>query len=102
MGSGASLPKEQDDGVDHGERPFDLTAEVGVAWGVDNVDLVIAVPDRRVLGENRDALLPFEVHRVHDAILGLGPFPEGAGLPKEGIDERRLAMVDVSDHRHVP
>ena len=32
----------------------------------------------------------------------LNPFPEGSGLPKEGIDERRLAMVDVSDHRHVP
>ena len=93
---------EQDDGVDHGERPFDLTAEVGVTRRVDDVDLVTAVPDRRVLGEDRDALLAFEVHGVHDPVLQLGSLSEGAGLPQKGIDERRLAMVDVGDHRHVP
>src|SRR3712207_7784659 len=45
-------------------RSLDLAAEVGVAGGVDDVDLVAAVVDRRVLGLDRDPALALEVHRV--------------------------------------
>jgi hypothetical protein len=63
------------------------------------------VPHRRVLGEDRDALLALEVHRVHDpladrVVLGL-VLGEGAGLPEHRVDERRLAVVDVGDDRDV-
>nr|BFE75180.1 hypothetical protein GCM10020092_084810 [Actinoplanes digitatis] len=54
---------EQGDAVDHGEAALDLAAEVGVAGGVDDVDgdgstVGGPVADRRVLGENGDALFP--------------------------------------------
>ena len=59
---------EEDDAVDHGQSAFDLSAEVGVARSVDDVDddvLVTGrgsvVEDRGVLRENGDALLAFEV-----------------------------------------
>ena len=91
---------EQDDAVDHLQAAFDLTAEVGVTRGVDDVEgdlLVIAhaMGDGRVLGQDGDALLTLEVHRVHDARVDVGTLAECAGLPQHCIDEGRLSVVDV-------
>ena len=88
---------EQEHAVDHGEAALDLAAEVGVAGGVDDVDLHVAVADRGVLGQDRDALLALEVHRVHDPVGDLLVRAEGAGLAQHGVDERGLAVVDVGD-----
>ncbi len=88
---------EEDHAVDHGQRPLDLAAEVGVARGVDDVELGAAPLDRRVLGEDGDALLALEVHRVHDPIVDLLVGPEGAGLPEHGVDQGGLPVVDVGD-----
>ena len=99
---------EQDDAVDHRQAALDLAAEVGVAGGVDDVDRDRAVGgvralvrDRRVLGEDRDALLALEVVRVHGALFHVLVRAEGAGLAQHGVDERRLAVVDVGDDRDV-
>jgi hypothetical protein len=59
---------EQKDTVDHRETALDLSAEVGMTGRVDDVDLGLAVSDGRVLGEDRDALLALEVHRVEHAL----------------------------------
>ena len=56
---------EQEHAVDHGQAALDLTAEIGVARRVDDVDGHAAPVDRRVLGEDRDALLALQVARVH-------------------------------------
>ena len=57
--------------------------------------------DRRVLGEDGDALLPLEVHRVHDPLGDVLVGPEGARLPQQLVDEGGLAVVDVGDDGHV-
>ena len=92
---------EQEHAVDHREAPLDLAAEVGVAGRVDDVDLHVAVADRGVLGEDRDALLALEVDRVHDPVGDVLVGAERAGLAEHGVDERGLAVVDVGDDRHV-
>jgi len=46
---------EEQDAVDHRQTAFDLTAEVGVAGRVDDVELDVAVAYGGVLGEDRDA-----------------------------------------------
>ncbi len=92
---------EQQHAVDHRQRALDLAAEVGVARRVDDVDLRVAVLHRRVLGEDRDALLALEIHRVHDPVGDVLVLAEGAGLPEHRVDERRLAVVDVRDDRDV-
>src|SRR5699024_5335828 len=88
--------------VDHRQRTLDLTAEVGVAGGVDDVDhrdrTVRVVPVHRgVLGQDGDALLPLQVAGVHHPVYRLGTFGEGAGLPEHRVDQGGLAVVDVGD-----
>ena len=92
---------EQEDAVDHRQAALDLAAEVGVARRVDDVELHVADADGRVLREDRDPLLALEVDRVHDALVHVLVRAEGAGLPEQGVDERRLAVIDVGDDRDV-
>ena len=87
--------------VDHRERPLDLAAEIGVAGGVDDVERHVAVAHRRVLGEDRDALLALQVVRVHDPLVDVLIGAKRARLPQERVDERRLAVVDVGNDRHI-
>jgi hypothetical protein len=93
---------QQEHSVDHREPALDLAAEVGVAGRVDDVDLRVADLDRCVLGEDRDALLALEVHRVEHALGHVLVGPERAGLPEERVHERRLAVIDVRDDGDVP
>ena len=90
--------------VDHAHGALDFAAEVGVAGGVHDVDMIILVLERSVLGADGDALFAFEIHRIHDAFLvGDGLIgAERAGLFEQAIHERRLAMINVRDDRDVP
>ena len=92
---------QQEDAVDHGQAPLDLPAEVGVARGVDDVDLDPVVEDGRVLGQDGDALLPLEVARVHDPLVDRLVVPERPRLPEHGVDQGGLAVVDVGHDGHV-
>ena len=55
---------EEQHRIDHQQRALDLAAEVGVAGRVDDVEPDPGVVDRRLLGEDRDALLALEVARI--------------------------------------
>ena len=88
---------QEQDAVDHRQPALDLAAEIGVAGGVDDVELDAAVVDRGVLGEDRDPLLALEVHRVHHPLGDVLALAEGAGLPQHLVDQGRLAVVDVGD-----
>jgi len=68
-----------------------------VAGRVHDVDLGVPVAHRGVLGQDRDAALALEVVRVHHAVRELLVGPEDAALPEHGVDEGRLAVVDVGD-----
>src|SRR5437763_17181739 len=59
------------------------------------------VADRGVLRQDGDPTLALEVVRVHDSLLDLLVGADRSGLLEQGIDERRFAMVDVGDDRHV-
>ena len=59
------------------------------------------VGDRRVLGEDRDALFTLEVVRVHRALFHVLVGAERAGLAEHRVDECGLAVVDVRDDRDI-
>ena len=94
---------EHQSSVCHSQHAFNFPAEVGVSRSVHNVDVVFLVLERRVLGANRDALLLFQIHGVHQALdLSLRLVgAEGSGLLQKTVDERGLAVVDVGDDRDV-
>ena len=93
---------QQQHAVHHGQPALHLAAEVGVSRGVDDVDhrdgpiRVVAVHGG-VLGQDGDALFPFQVTAVHDAILHFTAFVQGARLPQHRVDQGGLAVVDVGD-----
>ena len=93
---------EKHNSIDHRQTALDLATEIGMARGVNDVDLDVAVTNRRVLGEDRDALLALQIVRVHDALADVLIDTEGTGLPKHGVDESRLTMINMRDDRDVP
>ena len=98
---------QQDNAVDHRQDALDFAANIGVAGRVDDVDadaLALArgrPVDRGRLGENGDPALLFEVVGIHCALFDTLVVAEGAGLAEELVDQRRLAVIDVRNDRHV-
>ena len=92
---------EEEHRIDHEQRPLDLATEVGVTGRVDDVQPDVGVVDRRLLGEDRDALLALQVARVHDPIHERLVGAERAGLAQHRVHERGLAVIHVRDDRDV-
>ncbi len=86
---------EEEDAVHELQDALNLAAEVGVAGGVEDVDLDPAVDDGGVLGHDRDALFALQVVGVHDPLHDLLVLAEDAALPEHGVDEGGLAVVHV-------
>ena len=101
-GIGPFFGVDQDEhAVHHAQGPFDFTAEVGVARRIDDIDLHALVDHAGVLGSDRDSALTFLVHRVHDPFAHIVDLAMDMGLSEHGIDQCRLAMVDVGDDRDI-
>ena len=107
IGVGERLRLDPLRGVDEQERPLarlqgarHLVAEVDVAGGVDQIQLVAAPRDPHGLRLDRDAALALEIHRVEQLLAHLAR-RDGAGQLEDAIRERRLAVVDVRDDREV-
>ena len=92
---------EQEHTVDHGQGALDLAAEVGVAGGVDEVDLDTLPVDGSRLGEDGDATLALLVVGVHDAVDHRLVGREGTRGAQERVDEGGLSVVDVRNQRDV-
>ena len=92
---------EEQHAVDHRERPLDFAAEIRVAGRVDDIDEHVLVVDGGVLGQDRDAALALEVRVVHGALGHALVRAKDPALVQQGVDQRRLAVVDVRDDRDV-
>ena len=93
---------QQQNAVDHFQDALHLAGKVGVARRVDDVDLVILVVNRRILGENGDAALALEIAGVHHALHHSLIFTIHAALLQHLVDQRRLAMVNVGNDGDIP
>ena len=92
---------QQQHAVDHLHHALHLSAEVGVARRVDDVDRVAVPLDGRILGLDGDALFALEIHRVHDPLGDNLVVTECAALLQQLIHQRGLAVVHVSDNRYI-
>ncbi len=92
---------QQQHTVDHGQGPLDLATEVGVAGGVDQVDLDALPRDRGRLGQDGDAPFALLVVGVHHPVDHRLVGSEGTGGAQQRVDECGLAVVDVGDQGNV-
>ena len=92
---------QQEHAVDHGERPLDLSCEVGVARRVDQVDRDTLPLDRGGLGEDGDAALALLVVRIHHSVDRCLVRGEDTGCGEQAIHEGGLAVIYVRDQRNV-
>ena len=95
---------EQQHAINHAQRPLHFAAEIRVAGRVDNIDVVVAILERRVLGLDGDALLALQIHRIHDALLlrnGLVG-AKRTRLLEQTVDERGLPVIHVRNNGDVP
>ncbi len=98
LGLGAFVGVHDKQGaVGHVEHALHLAAEVGVAGGVDDVDLDVLVLDGDVLGQDRDAALALLVVAVKHALLDLLVVAEHMRCPQQAVHKGGLAVVDVGD-----
>ena len=66
LGLDTSDTAEQKDGsVENSEGSFDFDGEIDVAWGIDEVDMVVFPHEMGGSGLNGDTFLLFEFHEVH-------------------------------------
>src|ERR1700730_8668084 len=87
--------------VHHFHDPLHLSAEIGVAWRVHNVYVVVLVSEGGVFRLDGNPFFALKIHRVHHALFHLLISAKSAGLPKQLINQGRLAMVNVRDDRDV-
>ena len=92
---------QQNHAVDHGQDAFHLGTEIGVAGRIDDIDPVTVPFDAGAFGEDGDPAFLFQVVRIHRAFFHALIVAEGAGLAEQLIHQCGLAVVDVSDDRHV-
>ncbi len=97
-GSGPSLASTRSSTPSTMRRPRS-TSPPKSAWPGVSTMLIFtaAVVDSRVLGQDRDALLALEIHRVQHTLGDVLVLAKRPRLPEHRVHERRLAVVDVRD-----
>ena len=76
---------------------FHFAAEVGVAGGVDDVDVRAFPGHGAVLGQDGDATLFFDGVVVHHGVDDFFVLGEGAGLAQQLVHHGGFAMVNVGN-----
>ncbi|MNL17871.1 hypothetical protein D3C87_1389920 [compost metagenome] len=88
---------QQQNGVDHRHYAFNFAAEVGVARGVHDVDVVAVPVDGGVFRQNGNTALFFLVVGVHHALVVELVALQGAGLTQEFVYQGGFTMVNVGN-----
>jgi hypothetical protein len=88
---------DQQNGVYHGHYTFNFTTEVGVPWGINDVDTVVIPFNRGVFREDGNPTLFLQIVGVHHAFLGFGTRIKRTGLLQQLINQGSFTMVNVRD-----
>ena len=88
---------QQQHAVHHRQYTLHFAAKIGVAGGIDDIDMRAVPHHRAVFREDGDAALFFDIVRIHHALFQVLVRGKRAGLPQQLIDQRGFAVVDVGD-----
>ena len=91
----------EEDCVNHFEYALNLASEIGVAGSINDVDADALVIDGGVLGEDRDSSFTLQIIGVHNLLNNCLVFTVNACLLEHGVNDCRLAVVNVCDDGNV-
>ena len=86
---------ENEYAVHHAQDTLYFTAEIGVAWRIDDVDAGVLPLDAGAFRENGNAALFLEVIAIHHALVHALVVAEGTCLAQHHVDKGGLAMIYV-------
>jgi hypothetical protein len=92
---------EQNHAVYHGQGAFHFATKVGVAWGVNDVDVGALPTDSAVLGQNGNAAFTFNGVVVHDGVNDFFVSGKGTRLSQQLVDHGGFTVVNVGDDGNV-
>src|SRR5262249_37565825 len=92
---------QQKNAIPHLQRSLDFAAELAMTGRIDDVDLHSLITNTGRLSESRYSALALEIIRVAETFDDLSIGPANATLPRHGIYQGRLSVIDVSDDRYV-
>ena len=92
---------QQQTAVSQSQRALHLAAKIGVARGINQIDLGNAVLQRDVLGQNRNAALTLKIVRVQYASTTQFAFPVLTRLAQHLVYKRCFAVINVGDDGNV-
>ena len=72
-----------------------------MARRIHDIDPGVLPVERSDLRQNGDAAFLFQIVGIHDAFIDALVVAEGAGLPKQNVDQCRFAMVNVGNDRNI-
>lgn len=84
--------------IDHTHDTLDLTPEIMMARGIDNVDLVSIVTDVGTLGQDCNTFFSFKLVGIHGAFLAYVHSTES----EHGVDQGGFTVIDVSNDCDIP
>ncbi len=92
---------QQQNTVNHRQYALYLATEVGMARGIDDVDVRAFVFDCAVLRQNRDTTFFFDIVRIHHACIDVLVVTESTGLTQQLVNQCGLAVVNVGNDGNV-
>src|SRR5262249_61752808 len=86
---------KQQNAVHQPKAPPAPAAEVGVARSIHDVDVVTAIIDRGVFGEDGDSLLALQLVRIHHPVDHRFVAAKDTRLAEHEVHQGRLPVIDV-------
>ena len=93
---------EEDRPIHHGERTLDLSPEIGVSGGIQDIYLDAFPENGTIFRGDGDPALALKVHAVHEPFRLFLAFAEQPRLLEHCVHERGFAVVDVGDDGNIP
>ena len=99
LGQGAFAGVHQEEhAIDHAQGALDFAAKVAMARRIHDIDARAAIEKRRVLGQDGDAPLSFEVVGIHHPVDDFLIDTKDSALAEHGIDQGGFTVVHMGDN----
>ena len=87
--------------INHVQHALHLAAKIGMARGIQNINLHAIMHNSGIFGQNSNATLTLQIVGVHNALFHMLVSTEHAALLQHRINQGGLAMVNVGNNGYI-